>query len=528
MAGEIEEPIRLDFQAGSIHSGSISFGRFETETLCWERRSSFSHNRYLEEVEKCSKPGLVFEKKAYFEAHFRKKGILRLSSPESSNEYQTSENDVIEKTGYDDETNQSDAVYDRTSTCEAQFERICDATDSVDCISDQVKVGSFSEIEVEVNLDGEKSNIDTSHTPHNVTICPFGDNRSTEGNSDATSAISQQDLSSKEKIQLQVDIAKPTLAPQVGAAQSKRNIFNKSSKISEQTNNKTVNNVQIRSKADKKISLADAKGKRQMHKTPKNECDTKAKGDKDDSKRSEIISRNRRIKEPQSSTMRKVSSEVHQRENRVNSAVRMPQPCVKQDNYRLRFKGNDRAERRKEFDTKFEEKTHAKEAKMHQLQSKTQEKTEAEIKQLRKSLNFKATPLPSFYRDSDRTTATTSDSRSQKKRTKSSIPGTRVSERSRLSCTAGKHEASGPQASTSCHSTVTSDSNPSSPSAVYSKGLPSQAVINSQQKHKGAEVKKSIDRGKIVNAKLTKATERTIHAAFKNASRTDHKTVVTA
>lgn len=63
-------------QVDSIHSGSISFGRFENEPLSWERRSSFSHNRYLEEVEKCSKPGSVIQKKAYFEAHFKKKGIF--------------------------------------------------------------------------------------------------------------------------------------------------------------------------------------------------------------------------------------------------------------------------------------------------------------------------------------------------------------------------------------------------------------------------------------------------------------------
>ncbi|PHT92123.1 hypothetical protein T459_00005 [Capsicum annuum] len=33
----------------SWQSRSISFGRFENEALCWERRSSFTHNRYLEE-----------------------------------------------------------------------------------------------------------------------------------------------------------------------------------------------------------------------------------------------------------------------------------------------------------------------------------------------------------------------------------------------------------------------------------------------------------------------------------------------
>ena len=78
-----------------MHSGSVSFGRFESESLSWERRSSFSHNRYLEEVEKYSKPGSVTEKKAYFEAHFRRKALLKQSSSECQDgrEFRTSEND---------------------------------------------------------------------------------------------------------------------------------------------------------------------------------------------------------------------------------------------------------------------------------------------------------------------------------------------------------------------------------------------------------------------------------------------------
>lgn len=51
---------------------SISFGRFENDSLSWERWSSFSPNKYLEEVEKCATPGSVAQKKAYFEAHYKK------------------------------------------------------------------------------------------------------------------------------------------------------------------------------------------------------------------------------------------------------------------------------------------------------------------------------------------------------------------------------------------------------------------------------------------------------------------------
>uniref|UniRef100_A0A2P2K116 Uncharacterized protein MANES_12G017400 n=1 Tax=Rhizophora mucronata TaxID=61149 RepID=A0A2P2K116_RHIMU len=50
---------------------SISFGRFMSEPLAWEKWSTFSHNRYLEEAEKFSKPGSVAQMKAYFEAHYK-------------------------------------------------------------------------------------------------------------------------------------------------------------------------------------------------------------------------------------------------------------------------------------------------------------------------------------------------------------------------------------------------------------------------------------------------------------------------
>ncbi|CAA0834738.1 Unknown protein [Striga hermonthica] len=51
---------------------SVSFGRFENDELSWEKWSSFSPNKYLEEVGSLSTPGSVAQKKAYFEAHYKK------------------------------------------------------------------------------------------------------------------------------------------------------------------------------------------------------------------------------------------------------------------------------------------------------------------------------------------------------------------------------------------------------------------------------------------------------------------------
>ncbi|KAK2661580.1 hypothetical protein Ddye_000154 [Dipteronia dyeriana] len=51
---------------------SVSFGRFVSESLAWEKWSTFSHNKYVEEAERYSRPGSVAQKKAFFEAHYKK------------------------------------------------------------------------------------------------------------------------------------------------------------------------------------------------------------------------------------------------------------------------------------------------------------------------------------------------------------------------------------------------------------------------------------------------------------------------
>lgn len=51
---------------------SVSFGRFDNDSLSWEKWSAFSSNKYLEEVEKCATPGSVAKKAAYFDAHYKK------------------------------------------------------------------------------------------------------------------------------------------------------------------------------------------------------------------------------------------------------------------------------------------------------------------------------------------------------------------------------------------------------------------------------------------------------------------------
>ncbi|XP_073125024.1 uncharacterized protein [Henckelia pumila] len=61
-------------QGNPVHAlgESVSFGRFMTESLSWERWSTFSHKKYVEEAERYAQPGSVAQKKAFFEAHYKR------------------------------------------------------------------------------------------------------------------------------------------------------------------------------------------------------------------------------------------------------------------------------------------------------------------------------------------------------------------------------------------------------------------------------------------------------------------------
>ncbi|KAB2002540.1 hypothetical protein ES319_D11G073000v1 [Gossypium barbadense] len=51
---------------------SISFGRFMSDqSLAWEKWSTFSHKKYVEEAQRYAGPGSVAQEKAFFEAHYK-------------------------------------------------------------------------------------------------------------------------------------------------------------------------------------------------------------------------------------------------------------------------------------------------------------------------------------------------------------------------------------------------------------------------------------------------------------------------
>lgn len=61
------------------------------------------------------------------------------------------------------------------------------------------------------------------------------------------------------------------------------------------------------------------------------------------------------------------------------------------------FRSAQRAEKRKEYYQKLEEKNQALEAERNELEQRQKDEQEAALKQLRKNLKFKAKPVPNFY-----------------------------------------------------------------------------------------------------------------------------------
>ncbi|XP_038990026.1 uncharacterized protein LOC103719493 [Phoenix dactylifera] len=88
-----------------LDHGSISFGRFASEPLSWERRSVFAHDRRQEELEKVN--GLVAKKKAFFEEYYKRLRALKALQQNQPTELTLDyggDGSNSSQTGEDDET----------------------------------------------------------------------------------------------------------------------------------------------------------------------------------------------------------------------------------------------------------------------------------------------------------------------------------------------------------------------------------------------------------------------------------------
>ncbi|KAJ3671708.1 hypothetical protein LUZ60_007787 [Juncus effusus] len=102
---------------------SVSFGRFLSESLDWGRFSSFNQKKYLEEAKQYSRPGSVAQKKAFFEARYKKSALLRrsISVMETSSRIEDNFDSEIENSK-EDEKRVSESEIDSFHTAEGKLE----------------------------------------------------------------------------------------------------------------------------------------------------------------------------------------------------------------------------------------------------------------------------------------------------------------------------------------------------------------------------------------------------------------------
>ncbi|KAF8407672.1 hypothetical protein HHK36_006807 [Tetracentron sinense] len=453
--------------ADSLHSGSISFGRFETESLSWERRSSFSHNRYLEEVEKYSTPGSVTQKKAYFEAHFKKKALLRQASSECQNgmEYQTSENDVLDQMSYIEEFDHANdgshfshygespdgsdyhrecevMEYERIeelSPSESQIEPTLTNTEAVldDALQnikpEEMHQNQFEceklklvkeEHEIEVK---QKLADDTEHVDGLLKATDQSPKSRLAEEDDGPSLIRTQKNPLKVKAIAETKSTRPKMKLPVTVAKVPKNLSSEASKDSAKISRRMERENPLKMKPEKRSPHTVLPTTCFVPRTLKLEIDLPSQ-------------------EPENLKAKLCQEGRSEKDLRAKKVITVPQPFATEEGESRAHQTANRDWTRKtysfvvvahliQFYMKLEEKMHAKEVEMNQIQAKTQEETEAEMRQFRRSLNFKATPMPSFYlesvsRGSDGKKVVSAQEKSTKLLCKSTSPGSKAATRS--------------------------------------------------------------------------------------------------
>ncbi|GMY13190.1 protein WVD2-like 7 isoform X2 [Fagus crenata] len=425
---------------------SISFGRFMSESLAWEKWSSFSNNRYVEEAERFSRPGSVAQKKAFFEAHYKKiaaqkaAALLEQANAASNNAPKPAEEVLVNNISTNDSktacSNSNEVVNqkhevkapysgtysivnDNESSSNAEMDKF--EGNIVDGADPDPKKPAFVENPLEVEQSSHLSDADK----HKVTEMELEGTpqmkkpllKSSYSNQDSLAPMSKKkpSLSSSKSLlhnrasKLPSSPAKHTapicpkkdnnttpmnMKPAIDYTDRKRSTpksLHKSVNFTPIRELNKLTSTVMRKIESSRLGASSSKASKDCS-TPLRTPTMVSKNEAQNHPSATPWSEKRRARTPQDPSA-SGSKTVGQRWRLLPTENKMQSPNLSTP---FSFRTEERAERRKK---KLEEKFNANETQKVQLQTTFKEKAETEIRKLRQSFCFKARPLPNFYKE---------------------------------------------------------------------------------------------------------------------------------
>lgn len=502
-AQNIQNKMRESVASRETLGVSVSFGKYENDSLSWEKWSTFSPNKYLDEVGKCSTPGSVAQKKAFFEAHYKKIAAMKaeaeaeaeaeLLNQQKARETGPSRSDDYPQDNFEETKKEQEEVIEikpcetdeelqvEISTMEAS-EKCQDANEEeVSSVKDE----SFEEVSMIVlnnsrdnpqeailvkndTFQDESEHLLQSQTPIALNINGDKLDEAVLVNDESMKLVKQHfkvDLEDPKEIKQETPKPKakkvnptkletkkkPTsiipkspetsstklLKPKATPTPMASTRSSSSSKKANATSSSLKKGNATSSSSSKSIrtapmslhlsmsmnSVTSDTASSSVASSRRRSLFMEQMGDKDIVRRAFKTFQNRinelpneikqtPIKETESKASTSMASQKENERSRkaaekINPVRGKLEQTWKSESLGKKatsssssvvLRSNERAERRKEFFKNLEQKSNAREAERTQINSKSKEVKEAEMKKLRQNLSFKAKPMPSFYK----------------------------------------------------------------------------------------------------------------------------------
>ncbi|KAI3768889.1 hypothetical protein L2E82_19726 [Cichorium intybus] len=366
---------------------SVSFGRFTSESLAWEKWSTFSHKRYVEEAKSYAQPGSVAQKKAFFEAHYKKVAAQKAAAAAAALLEQEKDANATSPKSHDSPSTISNphASQHKLQPESLNLEKIVNEEQQIvtQKIADVVELGT----EKIVAAASIKKKDSLNKIEDHVSVSE--DSR--------TSQMDRPLL--KSKLNTDQEVLQPRNRRKPATPSFKSTSVNKKQARIPPSPSKYVAFMQSRKENIKNSTTMETVDKKRIAPrslytlmnsgSVKESCKLNSNGvQKLECKKPVPTSHSTPKRYPTPTTT----------PSKVKSGV-TKQPLATPSMKRSCWKQNSKSKMAHFLSCKLEEKFNEKEAQKVQLQTSLKEKAETEFRRLRQSFCFKARPLPSFYNE---------------------------------------------------------------------------------------------------------------------------------